>query len=271
MSEIVLPTYHVPSFVLPKRELAEVSGIAENVVQTLYEQVLASPKPVPFVHEELLRAARSTELDLSKPRTTQFYNYVVGLYNDTIDFDGLVFRVGKYDPTGPMTEKDSWQIESRMGIKHLQLRGPDVNALFSGVLINDPERGITVTPSSGLWAARKAKVSVDPKADAAMDLMNVVVTRAILKALATSKTSRTARDIVFQFQNPQSKAPMTFRSKVLKTPIPFQGFSEDCLDAYVRRLKNPEANLQNARCMANIPTLTGQQPPPKTRAKRTRR
>jgi len=270
VSEVVVPTYYVPSFVLPKDELAEVSGIARNVIETLYDKVIKSPKPIPFVHEELLHAVRASELDLSKPRTTQFYNYVVGLYNDSAEahFDGLVFRVGKYDPDGPMIGKDTWQPESRMGIKHLQLRGPDVDALFSGVIINDPERGVTVTPSSGLWAARKAKVSnsQNPKTDAAMDLMNVVVTRAILKTLS-SMTSPKHKDYVYQFQYPTSKSPTTFRSQIMKTPIRFQGFSADCMDAYVHRLKDPEAPMANARCMANIPALV--QPPKKrTRAKR---
>jgi hypothetical protein len=270
MSEIIIPTYYVPSFVLPREELAEVSGIARNVVQTLYDEVLKSPKPVPYVHEELLRAVRASELDLSKPRTTQFYNYVVGIYNDSAEapFDGLVFRVGKYDPEGPMVDKASWQLESRMGIKHLQLRGPDVDALFSGVLINDPVKGVTVTPSSGLWAARKAKVGkVDPVTDAAMDLMNVVVTRAILKALASPKArSKKYDDFVFESR---------YRSRVLRTPIKFQGFSEDCMDAYVRRLKDPQTPMADARCMANIPTMTGSNdgnavPPKKKRLGRKR-
>jgi hypothetical protein len=257
-------SYHVPDITLPNEDHARISGIAMDVVEDIYLKVLNAPMPIPYVHADLLRAVRTSELDLRKPREREYWNYVVGLYKEDVvqaKHPGLVLRVGKYDLQARQEDKPSWQIESRMGIKHLQLRGTDLNAVFSGVLINDPDLGVIVTPVSGLWAARKAKMGPAKGApDAAVDLMNIVVTRAVLRALADSKKTKTTRreTVESQWTRPDTKETLAVRSIPVKKPIKIHTMAEDdvCLRFYGRKTQGNVLNVKDELlCTKNIPTL----------------
>jgi hypothetical protein len=259
-------SYHVPAFELPKEDHAKVSGIAMDVVEEVYQKVVRAPTPIPYVHGDLLAAVRTSELDLKKPVQREYWNYVVGLYPENAETNhrGLVLRVGKYDAQSPtmINSKDrpSWQIESRMGIKHLQLRGTDLNAVFSGVLINDPDLGVIVTPVSGLWAARKAKMGPAKGApDAAVDLMNIVVTRAVLRALA-KKTKATRQETVVESQwtRADTKETLPVRSIAVPGPINIHKMADDdvCLRYYGRKIANASVS-EEPLCTKNIPTLAG--------------
>lgn len=259
-------SYHVPAFELPKADHARISGIAMDVVEEVYQKVLNAPTPIPFVHGDLLRAARTSELDLRKPKEREYWNYVIGLYPEDLQakHQGLVLRVGKYDLTGPMISPEnrpSWQIESRMGIKHLQLRGTDLNAVFSGVLINDPELGIIVTPTSGLWAARKQKMGPAKGApDAAVDLMNIVVMRAVLRALAMGPKKTRNKEVIVEstWTRPDTWETFAVRSIPIQGSIKIHKMADDdvCLHFYGRKIRDNNTTAENV-CMQNIPTLTG--------------
>jgi len=275
-------SYHVPDIALPKADHARISGIAMDVVEDVYQKVVQAPTPIPFVHADLLRAARTSELDLRKPKEREYWNYVVGLYPEDLGAThaGLVLRVGKYDLTGPVISPEnrpSWQIESRMGIKHLQLRGTDLNAVFSGVLINDPELGVIVTPTSGLWAARKAKIGPAKGApDAAVDLMNIVVTRAVLRALAAADPKKPARKeaiVESTWTRPDTRETFAVRSVPVPGPIKVHKMADDdaCLRFYGRKIRDTNGTPDDPLCTQNIPTLTGTaESAPKNTKKRAR-
>lgn len=270
-------SYHVPTFELPKADHARVSGIAMDVLEEVYQKILSTPSPIPYVHGDLLAAVQTSELDLRKPKEREYWNYVVGLYPEDVraEHAGLVLRVGKYDSNAPMVQdKPSWQIESRMGIKHLQLRGTDLNVVFSGVLVNDPELGVVVTPVSGLWAARKAKMGPAKGApDAAMDLMNIVVTRAVLRALSQdSKKSRKKETVVeSQWTRPDTKETLPVRSVPVPGPVKIHKMADDdvCLRFYGKKIRNGNSAAPgDPVCTENIPTLAGYSEPKRAESKK---
>jgi len=164
-----------------------------------------------------------------------------------------------------------------MGIKHLQLRGTDLNAVFSGVLINDPELGVIVTPTSGLWAARKAKIGPAKGApDAAVDLMNIVVTRAVLRALAAADPKKPARKeaiVESTWTRPDTRETFAVRSVPVPGPIKVHKMADDdaCLRFYGRKIRDTNGTPDDPLCTQNIPTLTGTaESAPKNTKKRAR-
>lgn len=254
-------SYHIPGFELPKEDHARISGIAMDVIEDVYERIVQAPTPIPYVHGDLLAAVKTAELDLRKPKEREYWNYVIGMYPEELGakHPGLVLRVGKYDTTAPMVmDKPSWQVESRMGIKHLQLRGVNFNAVFSGVLINDPDMGVIVTPVSGLWAARKGKMGPAKGApDAAVDLMNIVVTRAVLRALANSKKGKTSRIVESEWTRTDTKQVVAIRSIPVQGPVKIHKMADDdaCLHFYGKKIRDPAAVPDEPLCTKNIPTL----------------
>jgi hypothetical protein len=220
----------------------------------------------PLQPSDFMRAVNPNVPDFSKPKKRTYYNYVIGVYKDTLEehyaaHPGLVFRVGKYDPSKVAAgAPDSWQEESRMGIKHLQLLGMDMRMLLSGVLINDPKEGLLVSPISGTWARKKDAIlrklrntfqRVTEETDTLLDLLNVLVTRAVIVELANTGGKRGPRKPL----ELETMNGTRFVSRVVsgRFPVHKHHAGKECVASYLMAMDDRSG--MDARCVKDIPSL----------------
>jgi hypothetical protein len=248
---VLLPTIHVPAF-------------SFSMDSTLLFDLVFNPDVNPrlVANPAMLIAAAPDmpEFDLTRPRRRIFYNYVIGRYKSQgAAFRGIVMRVGAYDEERKKAvDKKTWQLETRLGVKHLQLIGPDLDMLFSGVLMNDPREGLFVSPSSGTWAKRKDAIldtagltdeSERTRMGAWLDLVNVMFTRRVLGVL-DQKGGLPGKPVETRVGD------VVFRSQVLPGIFAVHRFHEadECVRSYAARVKGGD-DAFNERCLMNIPKL----------------
>lgn len=260
---VKLPSIHVPPIPdLP--DMKDDSDIVE-MISNLLSGRDALPNlnsPISHVLPAVLAAAAADVPNFGRPPHRLFYNYVIGKYKSEEHrrvHPGLVFRVGLYDPdTKRMVGRPTWQVETRMGVKHVQLFGPDLDILLSGVIMNDPVDGLFISPSSGTWAKKKETIlrkmrSVTERTDTLLDLMNLLVTRRVIQELATrGGLRRPLKDLRFEAAN-----GTIYVSVVIPGKLPVHRFhtKEECISSYRRKLASGSNSNINARCKSNIPSL----------------
>lgn len=268
---VTIPTIHVPriSSVDLEKGMMESEASIVRMIDNLLSGKNFMPNLPPFhMHEPVILAASANVPDFGKPFKRTYYNYVIGTYKEHLHehrrvHDGLVFRVGKYDPsTKKLVGKESWQVETRMGVKHLQLFSVDLNVLFSGVIINDPVEGLFISPSSGTWAKKKQSILeklslvVTDNTDILLDILNMLVTRKVIMEMA----SRGGKARPKKALSTETTGGALIVSDVVPGKIKVHKFHDrdECMSSYVRLLEGGK-NSVNARCRSNIPQLYSSQ------------